>query len=320
MRRLMDESAERGGIENLDFAAIVGPTASGKSGLAIELAEVLGAEIISCDSQYVYRRLDVGTAKPSADELARVPHHLVNVCEPTEQLSAGDYVRLAGAAIRNIRRRGRRVIVVGGTGLWLRALIYGVIDVPEAVPEIREALRREMESRGREAMFARLQDIDPEAAAAIDRNNGVRIVRALELFQLTGTRPSELWARHAFRQPLWRVRVFGLNPPRERLYERIEERTRQMFQSGLLEEARALAADGLAEAAAVKRAIGYPQAMAAVRGEMSVEAAIQETAKLSRHYAKRQWTWFRAEKAVEWLESWDAAGALTEVLAKIGTV
>ena len=313
------EPAGLAGLDDLDFVAIVGPTASGQSALAIAVAEAVGAEIVSCDSQYVYRRLDVGTAKPSAGELSRVPHHLVDVCEPTQQLSAGDYVRLADTAIEDIRKRGRRVVVAGGTGLWLRALVFGMIDVPESVPALREELQREMDAQGKAAMFARLQAIDAAAAESIGPYNGVRILRALELFRLTGTRPSELWARHAFRQPRWRVRIFGLNPPRELLYGRICERTHRMFQSGLLEEVNALAADGLAEAAAVKRAIGYPQAMAVVRGEMSVEAAIEETAKLSRHYAKRQWTWFRAEKSVEWLKSWDEAGALSEVLTKLGT-
>lgn len=300
-----------------DAVAIVGPTASGKSALAIALARAIGGEIVSCDSQYVYRRLDVGTAKPTAEELRSVPHHLVDVCEPTQQLSAGDYVGLADAAIDDIRRRGKRVVIVGGTGLWLRSLLFGMIDVPEASPRLRERLQLDMERLGRAAMFHRLETIDPDAAARIDKNNGVRILRALELFELTGTRPSELWARHAFKKPRYKARVFALNPPRDVLYKRINQRTEAMFKGGLLEEAKALEADGLSQAAAVTRAIGYSQAMAVVRGEMSVERAIEETAKLSRHYAKRQWTWFRAEKSVEWLEAWDGEGALREVLERL---
>lgn len=304
---------------NLDFMALVGPTASGKSALALALAEQTGAEIVSCDSQHVYRQLDIGTAKPTAEDRARVCHHLIDVCDPTEQLSAGDFVRLADAAIAGIRRRGRSAIVVGGTGLWLRALLFGMVEVPSAPAELRARLVAELEILGKPAMFERLCAIDPAAAERIDPSNAARVLRALELFELTGERPSALWARHAFSAPRYRARIFGLNPPRDLLYQRIGERAAQMFASGLIDEARALDGAGLSQAAAVRRAIGYPQALAHVAGEISLQEAIALTAQASRRYAKRQWTWFRAEKRVEWLDAWDIDGARSEILQRLSS-
>ncbi|MDR0966565.1 MAG: tRNA (adenosine(37)-N6)-dimethylallyltransferase MiaA [Myxococcales bacterium] len=306
-------------LSALDFVAIVGPTASGKSALALALAESIGAEIVSCDSQHVYRRLDIGTAKPTLDDRVRVPHHLIDVCSPTEQLSAGDFVRMADAALADIRHRGKRAVVVGGTGLWLRALVFGMIEVPESSPEVRERLERALEAEGKAALFERLRAIDPIAAERIDAHNSVRVVRALELFELTGERPSALWERHAFRTPRHHARTFGLSPPRERLYARIDARTRQMFDTGLLDEARALLDEGLGNAAALQRAIGYPQALAHLAGELSLEAAIETTARATRRYAKRQWTWFKAERQVEWLDAHELAPALDELVQRLAT-
>lgn len=305
------------GPHELDFIAIVGPTASGKSALAQSLAEQAGAEIVSCDSQHVYRRLDIGTAKPRAEERARVPHHLIDIRDPTEQLSAGDFVRLADAALADIQRRGKPAIVVGGTGLWLRALVFGMIEVPSVQRELRERLAAELAAQGKSAMFERLRALDPAAAARIDPGNAARVLRALELFELTGEPPSALWARHAFQAPRHRARIFGLNPPRDLLYRRIDERAARMFATGLIDEARALDRDGLSQAAAVRRAIGYPQAMAHIAGELSLEDAISLTAQATRRYAKRQWTWFRAEKRIEWLDTWDIEDALAEVRRRL---
>lgn len=305
------------GSHELDFIALVGPTASGKSALALALAEWCGAEIVCCDSQHVYRRLDVGTAKPTAADRARIPHHLVDVCEPDEQLSAGDFARLADAALAEIRQRGRAAIVVGGTGLWLRALLFGMIDVPEVPGELRARLSGDLASQGKQAMFERLRAVDPDAAARIDANNAARVLRALELFELTGERPSALWARHAFGTPRYRARIFGLNPPRALLYRRIGARAAQMFATGLIDEARALLADGLGQALAVRRAIGYPQALAHLAGSLSLEEAIALTAQATRRYAKRQWTWFRADRQVEWLDAFEAGGALAEVQRRL---
>ncbi|MBR2978779.1 MAG: tRNA (adenosine(37)-N6)-dimethylallyltransferase MiaA [Myxococcaceae bacterium] len=301
----------------LDFIALVGPTASGKSALAMALAEETGAEIVSCDSQHVYRRLDIGTAKPTREDRRRVAHHLVDVRDPDEQLSAGEFARLADAAIADIQGRGRAVIVVGGTGLWLRALIFGMIEVPDAPAELRARLSGELEASGKAAMFERLRAIDPAAAERVDPGNAARVLRALELFELTGERPSDLWNRHAFSTPRHRARVFGLNPPREALYRRVDERAAHMFAGGILDEARRLDRDGLSQAAAVQRAIGYPQAMAHLKGEIPLDEAIARTAQATRRYAKRQWTWFRAQKNVEWLDAWDLDGAREEIWRRL---
>lgn len=282
------------------LVVIVGPTASGKTALGIELACELGGEVVSADSQQVYRHLEIGTAKPTARERAAVPHHLVDFAEPTESLSAGSYARLADEAIAAIGARGRLPIVVGGTGLWIRALLLGIAEIPPADSALRARLEALAESKGRAALHDRLAAIDPESAAEIPAANAVRVIRALEIHELTGEKPSVVRARHGFAKLRYRARVFGISPPREALYRRIERRARAMFESGLVEEVRGLVACGLRDAPALK-ALGYPQALEVIDGRASVEQAIAATAQASRHYAKRQLTWFRADPLVEWL-------------------
>ena len=310
---LRNESAQDGDT----LIAVVGPTASGKSDVAMKIALALNGEIVSCDSQDVYRRLDIGTAKPTASDRTLVPHHLIDVCEPVGQMSAGEYVRLADRAIADIRSRERRVVIAGGTGLWLRALIFGMAEIPESRPEVRAVIEEDLRRFGAEALYQKLLKIDPAAAEKIDRNNGVRLVRALEIFQLTGRPPSAIWAEHAFKKPRYAARVFALNPPRDALYERIARRTEAMFSGGLLDEVRCLESDGLADSPALRNAIGYPQALAVIRREMSLESAVAETTKFSRRYAKRQWTWFRAEKSVEWLHETEPEAAAAEILSRL---
>jgi tRNA dimethylallyltransferase len=281
--------------------ALVGPTASGKTALGIALARALGGEIVSADSQQVYRLLEIGTAKPTAEERAAVPHHLLDVADPAERLSAGEFARLADQAIEGIRARGLLPIVVGGTGLWLRALLLGIVETPPADPQLRARLEREAESLGRPAMHARLAQLDPETAVQIPPQNLVRVVRALEIHALTGQRPSELRASHGFGQLRYRARVLGISPPREELYRRIDRRARAMFEAGLADEVRGLVERGLRDAPAL-RALGYPQALDLLEGRATREGAIAATAQASRHYAKRQLTWFRADPLVEWID------------------
>jgi tRNA dimethylallyltransferase len=283
------------------MVVIVGPTASGKTAFGIALARELGGEIVSADSQQVYRELEIGTAKPAAEERAAVPHHLIDFAEPTEVLSAGRYARLADEQIAAICARGRLPIVVGGTGLWVRALLFGIAEIPPADAELRARLEALAEREGRRALHARLAAVDPESAAAIPPGNAVRVIRALEIYELTGEKPSVVRARHGFAKLRYRARVFGISPPREALYRRIDQRARAMFESGLIEEVKGLVARGLRDAPALK-ALGYPQALAVVEGRVSVEEAIAATAQASRHYAKRQLTWFRADPLVQWLE------------------
>lgn len=280
---------------------IVGPTASGKSALALELAERLDAEIVSADSQQLYRGFDVGTAKPSAAELARVPHHLVSAVDPREQMDAARYVGLADAAVADIVTRHRRVIVAGGTGLYVRAFLLGVVPLPRTSPELRARLEEELRQTGVDAMRARLAAVDPVTAESIRPADKVRLLRALEIHALTGEPPSAVRARHGFSRFRYRARILGISPPRQVLYERIDERTRWMFANGLIEEVRALGAQGLDSASAMG-SLGYRQALAFVRGEMTIETAIDTACRDTRNYAKRQLSWFRSEPWVEWTD------------------
>ncbi|XXF81372.1 tRNA (adenosine(37)-N6)-dimethylallyltransferase MiaA [Myxococcaceae bacterium GXIMD 01537] len=276
------------------LTVIAGPTASGKTALAVELARRAGGEIVNADSQQVYRLFDIGTAKPSPEELAAVPHHLLSFVDPMETFSAAAYQRSADAAIADIAARGRPVFVVGGTGLYLRVLLHGVVEAPGAAPELRASLEALAAAEGREAVHRRLAEVDPETAARLSPNDLVRVVRALEIHAQTGVTASEFRRAHAFAPDRYPFRLYVLEPPREALYQAINARTEAMFSRGLVEETRELLALGHADAAPM-RSVGYVQARAVVEGRMTPTEAIQDTAQETRRYAKRQLTWFRKE-------------------------
>lgn len=282
----------------MELLVIAGPTASGKTRRAVELAERISGEVVSADSQQVYRGFDVGTAKPSAEELSRVPHHLVSVAEPVEQFTAARFAALADEAIAEIARRGRRAIVAGGTGLYLRVLLHGVVEAPAADPQVRARLMKEGRDQGPEALHARLREVDPQSAAVLPVGDLVRVVRALEIYEQTGAPAFAARARHGFCVQRYAYRLFVLNPPREELYAAINERTRRMFGSGLLEEVRALVARGLRDCPAMK-SVGYAQALAVLDGRLTVEEAITDAAQKTRNYAKRQLTWFKKEQGAQ---------------------
>jgi len=277
---------------------VAGPTASGKTALAIELAERIGAEVIGADSQQLYADLPVTTCQPTETERARIPHHLVGVLPATERMSAARYGQLARAAAAEIRARGLRVLLVGGTGLYLRAAIQGLFEGPAANPELRAALVAEAERDGREKLHARLAALDPEAAARLSPNDLLRVIRSLEIHALTGQSQSEHHRKHQRGQPA--VTWFAVGVPRETLYGRIAERTRAMYPA-LLGEARRLGVRGL-QASPAARALGISEALRALAGELSQEEAIELTIQATRRYAKRQLTWFRKEKQIQWLE------------------
>jgi tRNA dimethylallyltransferase len=283
----------------ISLVVIAGPTASGKTRLAVELAQRLDGEIVSADSQQLYRGLDVGTAKPTPEERARAPHHLVDVAEPGEGMDAARFVALADAAIAAIAARGRVPIVAGGTGLYLRALLHGVVDAPPRDPALRASLEAEAERLGRPALHARLAAVDPEAAARIRPNDLVRVVRALEM-AAGGRTQSELFAAHRFAADRYRARILALDVPRDELHRRIEERTRAMFAAGLAVEARALLRRFAGELPP-RLPIGYGEAAAMVRGEIDEAEAIRRVAVATRRYARRQVIWLRREPGVEWL-------------------
>jgi tRNA dimethylallyltransferase len=293
------------------LTVIAGPTGAGKTELALELAERLDAEIVSADSQAVYRHFDLGTAKPGPAQLARVPHHLVSAVEPNEPFSAARWVALADAAIAGIAARGRRVLVVGGTGLYVRVLLHGLTDTPPS-PDVRRALEDEARRLGPEAMHRRLAEVDPAAAAKLAVADVLRVVRALEIHATTGMPPSQLRAAHAFRAARYPARIHFLDPPREELEQRLASRTRWMFERGLVKETARLVDRGFRESAPM-RSVGYRQALAVLDGEMTEDQAERETFLESRRYAKRQRTWFRREPGTRFVQPpyaavWEEAG------------
>jgi len=279
---------------------IAGPTASGKTALAIEVARRLGAEIISVDSQQVYRHFDIGTAKPSAPELTAVPHHLISVVEPLEDFSAARFGELADEAIVGIQARGKRVVVVGGTGLYLRVLLHGVMPGPSRDEALRGELEAFADKEGNQALHARLALVDQISAAKHPMQDRLRVIRALEIHALTGKAASEHREEHAFAADRYPYELFVIHPEREHVYAAINARTKKMFASGLVEETRALVAKGYREAAPM-RAVGYLQALQIVDGRLSLAKAIEDTAQATRHYAKRQLTWFKKEKGARYV-------------------
>jgi tRNA dimethylallyltransferase len=279
--------------------AIVGPTASGKSALGLRLAQAAGGEIVSCDSLQVYRGLDIGSAKPTREERAAVPHHLIDVAEPDERFSAAEYARRARVAVAEIAGRGRRPMVVGGSGLYLRALLSGLFEGPSRDEALRARLERIAARFGDARLHRLLRGVDPEAAARIEPRDRVRVIRALEVFRATGRSLSQHHRTAPDALTGFEVRLVGLNPPREALRAAVERRTDAMLAAGLLEETRALLARYPGGVPPLN-AIGYRQAVAVLRGEREVAAARRDMVKETMRYAKRQMTWFRHQARVEW--------------------
>ena len=281
------------------LTVIAGPTAAGKSALAIEFAEREGAEIISADSQAVYRHFDVGTAKPDGDALARVPHHLVSVVDPLEQFTAARFQTLADAAIRDISARGRRVLVVGGTGLYIRVLLHGLSTGPTD-PSLRARLEAEAQRVGEEKMHSRLAEVDPVSAQRIPVADTLRVVRALEIHELTGKPASAAHQSHRFASTRYPYTLWFLDPPQDVLSQAIATRTRAMFAGGLVEEVEGLVLRGYREAPAMA-SVGYRQALAVLEGRLGRSEAEADTERQTRAYAKRQRTWFRREPGARFL-------------------
>jgi len=282
----------------ISLVVLTGPTASGKTELGIELAERLGAEIVSADSQQVYRGLDVGTAKPTPDQRSRVPHHLLDVADPGEGMDAARFLVLADAAIGEIQGRGRLPLVVGGTGLYIRALLHGVAQAPSRDPEFRAHLESEAARLGRAALHRRLRAIDPSAASRIGENDLVRIVRALEI-AAGGKTQSELFAAHRFAKHRYRARLLALDPPRAVLHERIGRRIPALL-PGLVAEAEGLA-ERFGDALPAQLPIGYAEAIRLRAGSMTRDAVAERIAGAHRRYARRQLIWLRREPGVEWI-------------------
>ncbi len=282
------------------LVVVLGPTASGKTALALALAERFGGEIVNCDSVAVYRHFEIGTAKPDRYERARVPHHLFDILEPTEVMTAGDYARRARPVLNGIRARGHLPVVVGGTGLYLRALLEGLFQGPPRSESLRERLRAHAR-RGTDYLHRLLQRLDPAAAALIHANDIPKLIRAIEVWVEAKKPITEMWLTG--RDPLrgFRVLRLGLDPDRNELYGRINERAKRMFESGLIEETAAIMATYGATAHPVN-STGYKQVSQFLRGEIDRKLALWSAQQAHRNYAKRQMTWFRREPDVHWLK------------------
>jgi tRNA dimethylallyltransferase len=296
------------------LVVILGPTASGKTALSLALAEKFGGEIVNCDSVAVYRDFEIGTAKPSTAERARAPHHLFDIADPTEEMTAGEYARRARAVLAEIAARGRLPIVVGGTGLYLRALLEGLFAGPQRSEELRERLRARVSERGSAYLHKILLRLDRASAAKIHANDAPKLIRAIEVCLASRQKMSDLWQQG--RDPLrgFRILRLGLEPERTALYDRINARAARMFEYGLVEETQGLIAK---HGAAVRplTSLGYRQAGQLLHGELTKDQAVHAAQQSHRNYAKRQMTWFRREPEVRWLRGFgDDAAIQSEAL------
>lgn len=294
--------AEMSTPEPPELLVVVGPTATGKTELAVRLCQQLDGEVVSADSVQVYRRFDIGSGKPTHDERALAPHHLIDIVEPTDTLDAARYASLADAAITGLLARGKRPILCGGTFLWIKAVLYGLSGAPPADEVIRARHRRLRDELGPEALHADLATVDPASAARLNPNDFMRTSRALEVFELSGRKQSEWHAEHGFRAPRYRATLLGVQHSREAHDARIADRVRQMFEAGWLEEVRALMSDGLGDCRAMN-SVGYRQVRDALAGGgIADPAALRaEIVRATRVFARRQRTWLR-DQPVTWLE------------------
>ena len=281
---------------------IAGPTASGKTALAVELAKELHGEVVSCDSMQVYRRMNIGTAKPTSEEMQGIPHHMLDVAEPWEDFSVSRYCELATPIVEDILSRGKTAIIAGGTGLYMDSLIRGNAFAPFPSTGVRERLEAQADAEGMEAMQAWLRSLDPDSAARLHLSDRKRILRALEVYLETGETITAHNRRTQALPPRFRPLWLGLDfADRGELYRRIDLRVDEMLRQGLLAEIRELLASGIPPKCTAMQAIGYKEFVEALQGNLPLEQAVEEVKKSSRHYAKRQLTWFRRNKALHWL-------------------
>jgi len=285
----------------MKLVVIAGATATGKSSLSVQLAHAIDAEIINADSMQVYRGMDIGTAKISVEERQGIPHHMLDVLDVNQDSNVAWYQVRAREVIDEIHSRGKNVVMVGGTGLYIKAVI-DELNFPDTDPMVRHTLNKEAEDLGIDVMFARLEKLDPAAAIAIDRANLRRIIRALEVIEITG-KPftANLPREESIRYP--DARQFGLVMDRELLSTRIDERVNAMFEEGFVEEVQKLIPGGLLEGRTAQRALGYSQIVSHLQGEVSLDAAIEETKRATRQYARRQETWFSRDARIKWIST-----------------
>ena len=280
---------------------VVGPTASGKTALAVELAKELNGEVVSCDSMQIYKRMDIGTAKPTREEMQGIPHHMIDICEPTEDFSVSRYTQMATPIVDDILARGKTAIIAGGTGLYVDALVRGNDFAPIPATGHREKLEQQLASEGLESLLAQLRAVDPEAAER-SQNNPRRIIRALEVYYESGETITAHNARTQAIPPRYEPVWIGLDfQQRSDLYDRIDRRVEIMLELGLLKEIKDLLSSGIPEKATAMQAIGYKEFVDALAGRCSIESAVQQVQQSSRRYAKRQLTWFRRNDKMNWI-------------------
>ena len=290
---------------------VLGPTASGKTALSLKVAKEFRGEIVNCDSVAVYREFNIGTAKPSVAERALAPHYLIDCVDPTTSYTAGEYSRDARAILREIQKRGHVPIVAGGTGLYLRALLEGLFAGPQRSEELRERLRERASERGGAYVHRVLSKVDPAAATKIHSNDTPKVIRAIEVCVTTRQKMTDLWKQKPDPLRDFRILRIGLNPDRDALYSRINNRAEKMFAEGLIEETRMLFAK-YGESARPLTSLGYKQAMQVLRREMDAAQALTAAQQAHRNYAKRQITWFRREPDVHWLAGFGDDGSIQE--------
>jgi tRNA dimethylallyltransferase len=297
------------------LVVVLGPTASGKTALSLSLAERFQGEIVNCDSVAIYREFDIGTAKPTASEQARAPHHLLDRIAPTSHVTAGEYARQARQVLDEIKARGHLPIVVGGTGLYLRALLEGLFPGPQRSEELRQRLRERTERRGAIYLHRILRRLDRAAADKIHINDTPKLIRAIEVCLASHQRMTEIWQQRG-RDPLrgFRILRLGLDPDRQALYDRINHRAEHMFEAGLIEETQRLL-ESYGNAAGPLSSLGYKQAVQYLRGELTREQALQAAQQAHRNYAKRQITWFRREPEVTWLSGFGDDAQIQQMAA-----
>ena len=285
-----------------NIICIPGPTASGKTALAVQLAKLTDGEVVSCDSMQIYRKMDIGTAKPTSEEMDGVPHHMLDVADPWEDFSVSRYCEMAAPIVDDIISRGKTAIIAGGTGLYMDSLVKGNTFAPFPATGMREKLEQQADHEGMEAMLSLLASIDPESAARLHLADRKRIIRALEVYYETGETITEHNRKTQEQPPRYTPLWIGLDfADRAELYRRIDLRVDLMLEEGLLHEIRCLLDSGISPKCTAMQAIGYKEFVAALRGQGSIELAAEEVKKASRHYAKRQLTWFRRNPAINWI-------------------
>ena len=296
-------------IEAPKIVVIVGPTGSGKTGFAIGLARRFNGEIVGADSMQIYRCMDIGTAKPTPAEQAAAPHHMIDIVDPDQDFDAATYAKMATDIIFQIISRGRTAFVVGGTGFYIKALIHGLFEEGPSDPAVRRRLRQQVESEGAAALARRLQKIDYAAAEKIHPNDTYRIIRALEVFEVTGEPLTVFQQRHGFREQRFNTLELGLTWPRPVLYDRINQRVEVMMAQGFLDEVRQLLASGYGMDLKSMQSLGYRHLAAVIKGDSRLADAVTTLKRDHRRYAKRQLTWFGARQSVHWLTPDQTASA-----------